>query len=933
MSVLQESRSDRDPALVQANERLIQYESRFHTLFGLGNEGIVIVDAQGKPAYISPSIKKVMGYSDAEMQQFTLASLVHPDDLAAVKAVQARAFQHPGVPFSYPISRRRHKDGNWHWVEASITNLLDDPSVRGMVTHFRDVTERKNAQDEVLRNAHQFRMLIEQSADGIAILSNEGNPNYLSPSVEKILGFTKREMLDLGMARLVHPDDIPLIEQHLTQVLAHPGRTMPAITVRVMHKTEGWRWLECTLTNMLHDPVIGGIVDNFRDVTHRKEAEDRLRYSNRLYNFISQINQTVLHVRDEQQLFEAVCRIAIDYGKFEFAWIGIANPKTRHISLNASANATAADIAYFTDYTYYSGGPIEHVLNGEDYFVVSDISLRTNQKFNAYAASRGFKSAVFFAIKKQGETIGTFNLYACEKNFFNLQEIALLSEASANISFALDIFEKDFRRTQAESALQHKEQRLSQAQAIAQLGSWELNLDTGVLIWSDEALRIYGVPLRKRRQSYQSWLSYIHPEDRAFVEQAGAKAFETLTDMGFHHRIVRKDGSVRYLHTQAKFEYGPDGKPIGLNGVVHDITDQKLAEATALSAAEEKIQILESIRDAFFAVDHQWIVTYWNKEAEHFTKTPKEEIIGRNIWEVFPNAVGTIAHAKLHESLREGKPVQFEGYFAPGGRWYETSAYPSDSGISAYFKDITSKKQAEDERLKMIEDMIRRNKDLEQFSYIVSHNLRAPLANIKGLSRELSEGSYPPDVMALLKRELTASIDRLDEVIIDLSEILQMKKKTVENREYIDFSDVLDQVQMGIINLLEKEQASVIADFGQAGGVVSVKSYLHSIFYNLISNSIKYRRQDVPPVITIKSDRFPGYVLMTFSDNGIGIDLATKKDDVFKMYKRFHQHVDGRGLGLFMVKTQVEALGGKISIESAPGQGTTFRIEFPVGNA
>jgi len=927
MNLLEEKPTNPHQDLEQANEMLRLSEDRFHTLFGLANEGIVILSADGHPSYISPSIKKVMGYNDTELMQLSLGSLVHPDDMEGVVETQSKAIANPGVSYEYAISRRRHKDGNWRWVEATITNLLHDPSIRGIVTHFRDVTERKLAQDKVLENAHKYRTLIERSADGIAILSAEGNPLYLSPAIENVLGYTQQEAIAMGFASWIHPEDLPAVQQHIADVVAHTGRPAKFVA-RIKHKLGDWRWIESTLTNMLYDPVIGGIVDNFRDITERKESEDRLRYSNRLYNFISQVNQTIVHVQDEQALFDAVCKIAIDYGKFQFAWIAVAKPNTRQVIMQASAGAQEADLAYFDNYSYKCDGPMAHVFNGEDFYVVPEIEKRSNLEFNAYAAGRGFESAIFFAIKKEGKTIGTFNLYSCEKNFFNVQEIALLSEASADISFALDVFEKDIRRTEAEKALQHKELRLSQAQAIAHVGSWELDLSTGIAIWSEEALRIYGIPENERIQSYEVWISHIHPEDLDHVQEISKEAFINNHSSAFHHRIIRKDGSVRYLYSQAQPEFDEKGTAVRLNGVAHDVTDLKMAEATALKAAEEKIVILESIRDAFFAVDKNWIVTYWNKEAERFTNTPKEQIIGKKLWNIFPDSIGTLAYQKQHDAIVSGTVAHFEDYFKEVDRWYEASAYPSGDGLSVYFKDITRKKQAETERIKMLEDMAQRNKDLEQFSYIVSHNLRAPVANIKGLAQELNEGIYPPEIVSMIKREMSSSINRLDEVIIDLSGILQMKKEIIENKEYVDLSGLVESIKMGIINLIDSQHVRIDTDFRAAEGLSTVKGYLYSIFYNLISNSIKYRQPDHAPHIVIKSTPTPGGIMIEFSDNGIGINLEHKKDQVFRLYKRFHQHVEGKGIGLFMVKTQVEMLNGKVSIESEVNRGTTFRIEF-----
>ncbi len=117
-------------------------------------------------------------------------------------------------------------------------------------------------------------------------------------------------------------------------------------------------------------------------------------------------------------------------------------------------------------------------------------------------------------------------------------------------------------------------------------------------------------------------------------------------------------------------------------------------------------------------------------------------------------------------------------------------------------------------------------------------------------------------------------------------------------------------------------------DFSVIDNIYTLHNYLANIFSNLISNSIKYRQANADPVIKIKSEVREQKLILTFKDNGIGVDLNKIGDDLFGLYKRFHFHVEGKGLGLYMVKTQVEMLGGKINVESAVGQGTEFRIEF-----
>jgi signal transduction histidine kinase len=146
----------------------------------------------------------------------------------------------------------------------------------------------------------------------------------------------------------------------------------------------------------------------------------------------------------------------------------------------------------------------------------------------------------------------------------------------------------------------------------------------------------------------------------------------------------------------------------------------------------------------------------------------------------------------------------------------------------------------------------------------------------------------------------------------------------------VKFSELLADINVSIEHLLRNEDVKIICDFAEADEMFAIKSYLYSIFFNLISNSIKYRHSDRLPIIEITSFKNNTGIQLVYKDNGLGIDLNNKGDQVFGLYKRFHNHTEGKGMGLFMVKAQVETLGGQIRIESEVNKGTTFKIEFVI---
>ena len=369
------------------------------------------------------------------------------------------------------------------------------------------------------------------------------------------------------------------------------------------------------------------------------------------------------------------------------------------------------------------------------------------------------------------------------------------------------------RRKAIEERMASDRSGLRQAQAIAQVGSWEIDMIHNSHYWSDEVYKIFGINKGDVIASEEAFMAFFHPDDLAHSYKLIDEGFKTFQNISFDFRFIRKDGMVRFGYNEWKFKFDKDGNPEWLFGIIQDVTDRK---------------------------------------------------------------------------------------------------------------------QAETERLKMVNDLLIRNKELEQFAYIVSHNLRAPVANILGASYILNDPALSVEKRALLGKGLTESVTRLDDVIKDLNQVLQVKRTVNEIKETVYFSQLVNDIKISIKNLIERDNVFVKFDFSEMDELLTFKSYLYSIFYNLISNSIKYCQPQLPCMIEIKSNLSGKKLWLTFKDNGMGIDLEKRGDQVFGLYKRFHTGVEGKGMGLFMVKTQVETLGGKISIQSEVNKGTEFKIEFEI---
>jgi PAS domain S-box-containing protein len=250
-------------------------EDRFRALFEKSWDGVVLLSSEGSVAYASPAITRIAGYEVIEYLGRSALEFVHPDDKGSVLRFFVKLYAQDDL-YDTVQYRYRHKDGSWRWIECRATNLLSDPSVNAVVCNYRDITETREAGQALIKSEERFRALIEQSWDGVLLLTLSGEILYASPSTFRILGHKGDELIIHNAFALMHPDDVPEISQRFQDLLTRPDETMTAI-FRYQHKDGSWRWLECTGTNLLENPSVEALVINYRDISERRANEEALR--------------------------------------------------------------------------------------------------------------------------------------------------------------------------------------------------------------------------------------------------------------------------------------------------------------------------------------------------------------------------------------------------------------------------------------------------------------------------------------------------------------------------------------------------------------------------------------------------------------------------------------------------------------------------------
>ncbi|HSI74375.1 MAG TPA: PAS domain-containing sensor histidine kinase [Lunatimonas sp.] len=406
-----------------------------------------------------------------------------------------------------------------------------------------------------------------------------------------------------------------------------------------------------------------------------------------------------------------------------------------------------------------------------------------------------------------------------------------------------------------------------------------------------------------------------------------------------------KDGTIYWVDTTIVPFLNGEGKPYQYVAIRTDITERKKNEEKLTSTLREisdyKYALDES---AIVAItDQRGIITHVNDNFCKISKFSKEELIGQDhrvinsgyhsadfihdLWTTI--AEGRVWKGEMRNRAKDGTNYWVDTtivpFLSPDGNPYQYVAIRSD---------VTERKLAEEELKKSneravgyIKAMENKNKQLVDFCNIVSHNLRAPLVNISMLVDYLDHAEDEEERLEM-QGKIKPVVNHLMDVFNELVESIQVQQDTEIASDDIALKEAVDKILVGFSPQIEESGARIHLDFEEVPYVNFPQKYLESALTNLISNSLKYKSPDRKPMIRIASKDINGKVRLSVADNGLGIDVDMHKNNLFKIRKTFHKHKDAKGFGLFMTKTQVEAMGGKIWVESQPEKGSTFFIEI-----
>ncbi|MBA9078367.1 PAS domain-containing protein [Rufibacter quisquiliarum] len=435
------------------------------------------------------------------------------------------------------------------------------------------------------------------------------------------------------------------------------------------------------------------------------------------------------------------------------------------------------------------------------------------------------------------------------------------------------------------------------------------------------------------------WEDYVHPEDWEATIASWRRSLATGHDFAIENRWFSvEEGGYRWYLVRAvpvRDEEGHITMWVGSNTDIHDQKQMLLA----LQESTEHFRFLaDSMPQLVWTTDPHGFHDYFNQRWVDYTGYDVEASKGTQMWNnlLHPEDQER-AFARWRYSLETGEPYQVEYRFrrASDGewRWFLGRALPmrdAEGNILRWFgtcTDIEEQKRDEELMAQTNRELRSINEDLDSFVYTASHDLKLPIINMAGIFKELTKSAtfHDPDAELLIGM-FDKALNQINATISDLAEIVKVQKNINAHRDEIELHDLLDEVTLSIKDMVKESQAQIYVDFKEVPQVIFSRVNLKSILYNLISNAIKYRSPERPPVVHLKTDRQGDFIRLTVQDNGLGIDLEKYGSKVFQMFKRFHNHVAGSGLGLYIINRIVQKNGGYIELQSEVGKGTTFQI-------
>ena len=493
------------------------------------------------------------------------------------------------------------------------------------------------------------------------------------------------------------------------------------------------------------------------------------------------------------------------------------------------------------------------------------------------------------------------------------------------------------KRLENELKYEKLENLLRDQSEIAKVGTWEYNISSDTLIWSDMTKKIHEVPSDFKPDMESAINFYEQGHSRNTIAMLSHNGIHRGESWSQKLKLVTAKGNKKWVIAAGKPLY-KDGEVTRLLGTFQDVTDQVEQQIKTKENEQLLRTLIDNLPLNLYIKDAESRKVLVNQaECDYLGVTDPEDLVGMSDFDLYNENIAQISRDEDLQVMKTKKPIigkrtvniKKDGTSTS----FLTSKIPLSNlegeckGLIGISMDISEIIQKENQLSDLINVTAIQNKKLINFAHIVSHNLRSHTANFSMLvdflvkEDEESEKIRILDMLTKASDNLMDTLENLNEVV-DISTNVNLEKKPLNLNEYIK------KVKENLTAFLHQNKVEIKNNISDKVYVKAVPAYLESIVLNLLTNSVKYQHPDRTPEIVLSTKKQDDSIILTVEDNGLGIDLEKYGKKLFGMYKTFHNNSDARGIGLYITKNQIEAMGGCIVAHSEANKGSAFSVHF-----